>query len=217
MACFFAGFFHVFRHEESQALAPLTEALSLCTEYGMPLFLANSTALQGRVLVNQGKAYEGVRHIREALTSLDAMEAKIARSAFLAYQAEGYAALGQCEAGLSRLAQALAFVETQDERFYEAELYRLKGTLTLQSNVEGSTPKVEEAEEYFQQAIEIAHSQHAKSFELRAAMSLARLWQHHGKRAEAHKLLSEIYRWFTEGFDTKDLQEAKALLDELRD
>jgi hypothetical protein len=99
----------------------------------MPLFLAYSTALQGQVLVSQGKANEGLRQIQEGLTSLDAMEVRLFRSAYLAYQVEGYAELGQVDVGLSLLAHALEFVDTQDERFYEAELYRLKGTLTLEA------------------------------------------------------------------------------------
>jgi predicted ATPase len=114
------------------------------------------------------------------------------------------------------VAEALDAVDKTGERFWEAELYRLKGELTLQSRVPGPKAKVgEEAEEYFHQAIEIARRQQAKSLELRAVMSLSRLWQKLGKKEEARQLLAEVYSWFTEGFDTKDLQEAKALLDEL--
>ena len=114
------------------------------------------------------------------------------------------------------LAQALATVDKAGERFYEAELYRLKGTLTLQTKVPSPKSEVEEeAEMCFWKAIEIARKQQAKFLELRATTSLARLWQSQGKEAEAHKLLSEVYNWFTEGFDTKDLQEAKALLESL--
>ena len=112
--------------------------------------------------------------------------------------------------------EALTLVGKTGERYYEAELYRLKGTLTLQSEVPGLKSEVEEgAEKCFHQAIEIAQRQSAKSLELRATMSLARLWQRQGKKAEAHEMLAAIYGWFTEGFDTKDLQEAKALLEEL--
>jgi hypothetical protein len=120
-------------------------------------------------------------------------------------------------------------VDKTGERFYEAELYRLKGQLTLQQfNVQSSTFKVTnpqslppnpqaeaEAEACFWKAIEIARKQQAKSLELRVVMSLSRLWQQQGKKAEARQMLAEIYGWFTEGFDTKDLQEAKALLEEL--
>jgi predicted ATPase len=137
------------------------------------------------------------------------------------------------------LAEGLAEVEKTGERFYEAELYRLKGTLTLQSRtslgpVSGqsqasqdksedtspqpltpSTQAEAEAEACFLKAIDIARKQQAKSLELRATMSLARLWQWQGKQREAHQMLSAIYGWFTEGFDTKDLQEARALLEQL--
>ena len=107
-------------------------------------------------------------------------------------------------------------VDKSGERFYEAELYRIKGELTLQSQVQGPTSNIEgEAEKCFLKAIEVARHQRAKSLELRATTSLARLWQQQCKQREAHVLLSEIYGWFTEGFDTKDLQEAKVLLDEL--
>jgi predicted ATPase len=106
-------------------------------------------------------------------------------------------------------------VEKNDERYYEAEVWRIKGTLTLQWQVTSHKSQVEEAEACFLKAIEIAQKQSAKSLELRAVMSLARLWQEQGKQDEAQQLLAEIYGWFTEGFETKDLQEARALLDEL--
>ncbi len=108
------------------------------------------------------------------------------------------------------------FLGTSTKGYYEAELYRLKGQLTLQSKVQCPKSKVEEeAEACFHKALDIARHQQAKSLELRAVMSLSRLWQQQGKRNEAHQMLVEIYDWFTEGFDTKDLQEAKALLEEL--
>src|SRR5262249_40106364 len=106
-------------------------------------------------------------------------------------------------------------VDKTGERCDETELYRLKGELTLQSRVQSLESRVKEAEACFLKAIEIAQRQQAKSLELRATRSLARLWQQQGKQRDAHRMLSEIYHWFTEGFDTKDLQEAKALLDEL--
>ena len=106
-------------------------------------------------------------------------------------------------------------VRRSGEQWYEAELYRLTGTLTLQSPVQGPKSQVEEAEACFLKAIEIARRQQAKSLELRAVMSVSRLWQQQGKREEALDRLSEIYGWFTEVFATKDLQEAKELLEEL--
>ncbi len=130
--------------------------------------------------------------------------------------AEAYGTGGQTEEGLNALAEALDLVQKTGGRKWEAELYRLKGELTLQKNPgSGVRSPKSGAEECFLKAIEIARRQQAKSLELRAAMSLARLWQQHGKPHEAHELLSEIYGWFTEGFDTKDLQEARALLEEL--
>ena len=115
------------------------------------------------------------------------------------------------EAGLTALAEALTLAETTGERWYEPELYRRKAALLLQQASDNSTA----AASCFQQAITLARSQQAKSFELRAATSLARLWQQQGKRQEAHELLTPVYGWFTEGFDTADLQEAKALLTEI--
>jgi hypothetical protein len=149
------------------------------------------------------------------------------RISLLPLLATAYAKARQVEEGLSVVAEALAAVDKNGERFCEAELYRLKGELTLQKfqvssstfqvpNPQSSTPSLQsEAEACFLKALEVACRQSAKSWELRAATSLARLWQQQGKQAEAHQLLSEVYNWFTEGFDTKDLQEAKALLEEL--
>jgi predicted ATPase len=119
--------------------------------------------------------------------------------------------MGQPEAGLTILTEALTLVYKTGERWYEPELYRLKGDLLLQQ----SPDNADEAESCFQQAITIAQNQSAKSWELRAATSLARLWQSQGKRKEAYNLLSPVYGWFTEGFDTADLIDARALLDEL--
>ena len=113
--------------------------------------------------------------------------------------------------GCTALAEALAVLDTTELRYYAAELYRLKGALLLQQAV----PDAAQAEACFQQALDIARQQQAKSWELRAATSLARLWQQQGKRDEAHALLAPVYGWFTEGFDTADLQDAKVLLAEL--
>src|SRR5262249_41749188 len=140
--------------------------------------------------------------------------------------AEAYGHAGQTQEGLRVLAEALGTMHSRAGRWWEAELYRLKGELLLQSGDQGLVSGVltpdaglqtrdTEAEACFHQALDIARRQQAKSRELRAAMSLARLWQRQGKRAEAHELLAPIYTWFTEGFDTADLQEAKAVLEEL--
>jgi predicted ATPase len=129
----------------------------------------------------------------------------------LALLAEGYDKAGQVAAGLDALHEALAMAECCGARQWEAELYRLKGELLLEQTVDHTG----EAEACFQQALAIARRQQGKSFELRAAMSLSCLWQQQGKHAKARELLAEIYGWFTEGFETADLQEAKALLETL--
>ena len=119
--------------------------------------------------------------------------------------------MGQPEAGLTVLAEALTLAESTGYRWYDPELYRLKGALLLQQSADNHA----KAQVCFQQALNVARSQQAKSLELRAATSLGRLWQQQDKRAEARLLLAEVYGWFTEGFDTPDLREAQALLDEL--
>jgi predicted ATPase len=196
------------------------------------MHLAWGTILQGWVLTEQGQGEEGIIQIRQGLADSQAMGAGAFRTYFLALLTEAYGKTGQVEEGLNVLAEALATANTTGERWYEAELYRLKGTLTLQwanQKAKGKKQKAKietdprslnpdpqgEAEAYFLKAIGIAQKQQAKSLELRASTSLARLWRSQGKNAEAHQMLSEIYNWFTEGFETKDLQEAKALMEEL--
>jgi predicted ATPase len=152
--------------------------------------------------------------MRQGLAAWRATGAEVFRPHYLALLAEAYGKAGQAEQGLTVLAEALAIVERTGEHWWEAESYRLKGELLLAQAGE-ERPAVKAAEDCFQQALAMARRQQAKSLELRAAMSLARLWQHQEKRAEARQLLAEIYGWFTEGFDTADLQEAKALLEEL--
>jgi predicted ATPase len=162
---------------------------------------------RGWALAEQGE--EGTAQIRQGIDAWRAAGDELARPCCLALLAEACAKEGQPEEGLSALAEALATVHKTGERFYEAELYRLKGELLLAR----STRQTAEAETCFQQALDVARHQQAKSLELRAAMSLSRLWQRQDKQDAARELLVPIYGWFTEGFDTADLQEAKALLD----
>ena len=149
--------------------------------------------------------------LHQGLVAYRATGAEVAVPCFLALLAETYGKARQIQEALDVLTEALTTVQKTGERFYEAELYRLQGELLLKRTVSD----VPQAETCFQQALDIAHRQQAKSWELRAATSLSRLWQQQGKRAEAHEILAPIYGWFTEGFDTADLQEAKALLEEL--
>jgi predicted ATPase len=162
-------------------------------------------------LAAQGQWADGVAQIREGLAALRAKESRVLWSWFLVLLAEACGRAGQVEEGLRALDEALEVMQTTEERVYEAEVYRLQGELLLQQ----STAQQGEAEASFHQALTVARRQEAKSLELRAAASLARLWQQQGKHAEARELLAPIYGWFTEGFDTADLQEARALLEAL--
>jgi predicted ATPase len=149
--------------------------------------------------------------MQQGLAAWHATGAAVFRPYGLALLAEAYAQVGRCEEGLTLLAEALALTNDREERRWEAELHRLQGELLL---VHAAAHHAE-AETCFRQALDVARHQQAKSWELRAAMSLAHLWQQQGKPTEARELLAPIYSWFTEGFDTADLQEAKALLEEL--
>jgi predicted ATPase len=171
--------------------------------------LAWATVLRGWALAEQGQGEEGINQMRHGLAASLAVGAEGLRPYFLAMLAEACGKEKQAEKGLTVLTEALDLAEKNDEHMWEAELYRLKGQLTLLKDPQS------EAEAYFRKAIEIARFQGTKSLELRAAISLSRLWQQQGKKKEAHQILSEIYGWFTEGFDTEDLKEAKALLENL--
>jgi predicted ATPase len=206
-----AATIHQFRRDV-QAVQESTEALiALSTEQRFPQWLAYGTVLRGWALTERGEGAEGIAQIHQGLVDRRAVKAEIQRPYFLSLLAEAYGEVGQPEEGLTVLVDALAIVDTTGERFWEAELRRRKGELLLIQQKQ----KVGEAEECFRKALDTAHRQQAKSLELRAAMSLSRLWLQQGKQEEAHQLLAEIYGWFTEGFDTADLKEAKVLLEEL--
>ena len=182
--------------------------LALATAHQWPLRVAQGRILQGWALAMQGDVAAGVVHLRQGVESPDVGPAHL-RPHWLTLLAEAYGRAGQPEAGLQVLAEAVTLMTTSAMWWSEAEMSRLQGALRLQL----ARPDVSQAATCFQQALAVARRQQAKSFELRAALSLARLWQQQGKRAEAHALLAPIYGWFTEGFDTADLQEAKALLE----
>jgi predicted ATPase len=205
----FAGFLHTLRREGQASQEQAEVTMALATEQGFAHWLAHGMIFRGWALAEQGE--EGTDQIRQGIDAWRAAGDELARPYCLVLLAEACAKGGQAEEGLSALAEALAAVHKTGERFYEAELYRLQGELLLTR----STCQTAEAEACFHQALDITRRQQAKSLELRAAMSLSRLWQRLGKHAEAHQLLAEIYGWFTEGFDTADLQEARALLAEL--
>lgn len=194
------------QRREGQVSQEQAEAVvTLAAEQGLRLWLALGTFYRGWALVEQGQYEEGIAGIRQGHADYQATGARVNSSRNLCVLAEAYGKVGRVAEGLQIIDEAFA----EKEPAYEAELWRVKGELALQS-------KVEEAEMCFLRAINIARKQQAKSWELRATTRLARLWQQQGKREEAHTLLSEVYNWFTEGFDTKDLQEARALLESLR-
>jgi len=197
---------------EAQAVYDHTDvAVTLSTEQEFPHWVAWGAILRGWALTTQGQCEEGLTEMRRGLTGWRDAGAEAFASHFLALLAEGYGYLDQVEEGLNALNEAIEVIERTGERWYEPEVHRLKGQLLLQQSDDNAI----EAESCFQQALDVARHQQAKSLELRAATSLARLWQSQDKRQDATDLLAPVYGWFTEGFDTADLQEAKALLDEL--
>ena len=187
--------------------------LKLATEQDIPYWTTEGTMMRGWALAEQGQEAEGLALLRQGFAAWRAMGTTVVAPYFLAWQIEMYLRIGQLKDGQQALTEAFTLSENTGERFYAAELYRLKGELVRAQSIDQQ--RESEAEACFLQANEIARQQHAKSLELRASTSLARLWQQQGKTTAAHQLLSEVYNWFTEGFDTKDLQEAKALLEEL--
>jgi predicted ATPase len=196
-----------------QAVSAQAEAvMTLATEQGFPQWLAGGTFFRGWALAAQGQPEAGIAQLRQGLAAWRATGAEIGWPRWLTMLAEAYGSVGQPETGLTVLAEALALVEKTGQSVYEADLHRLQGELLLLHAGEGGGA---EAEACFHHALTIARRQQAKSLELRAAISLGRLWQRQGKRAEARELLAEVYGWFTEGFDTADLQEAKTLLETL--
>jgi predicted ATPase len=209
---------HLLRREWL-AVQERAQAIStIGTAQGFQLWQARATVYSGRALVTQGQIAPALAQMRQGLAVIQATEEMPGRAITLSLLAEVYALDGQVAAGLAHLAEALDIVHSHGLRFWEAEVSRLRGILLLAQGSPGHTTTGKQAEEAavcFHQALDIARQQHAKSWELRAATSLARLWQSQGKRQEAFDLLAPVYAWFTEGFDTADLKEAKALLDEL--
>jgi len=197
------------RYREAAALQAQADALlALATAQGFPLFAGVGTFFRGWVLVTQGQGEAGLAQMHQGLTAILATGTELARPFYLVPLAEAAGHTGQVEEGLRLLAEALTEMEAGGQACLLAEAYRLQGAFLLRQ------ADAVRAEACFQQALSVARRQQAKSWELRAAMTLGRLWQQQGKRDEARHLLAEVYGWFTEGFDTADLQEAHALLKE---
>jgi predicted ATPase/DNA-binding SARP family transcriptional activator len=194
---------------DGQALKENAEHLMRLTKGKNPAWSAAAVCSRGGALAQLGECQEGIRRIREGIAAKQALGTRCYRSVYLCTLAEAQARAGHAEEALTTLGEAFAFVEDTDECHWEAELYRVRGELLL---AQGDG---EEAKASFHKAIEVARRQHAKSWELRATVSLCRHWGEQGKREEAHQRLAEIYAWFTEGFDTADLIDARTLLEEL--
>jgi len=207
-ALFNLGMIHHFRGESTACYAQAARQVRVSEEQGFPFWVGSGLMLMGWAMAHQGQAAQGVQHLRDGLALRQAMGTASSWPYAAALLAEGYGRLGQGQEGLAMLTAALEAVATTGEQWCEAELYRCQGVLRL---AHGQDPQ--EGEACIQQARAVACQQQAKSLELRAALSLSRLWQQQGKHAEASALLAPLYDWFTEGFDTADLREAKALLE----
>ena len=209
LALSFSAFLRQFRREARLAQEHAEATLAMCAEHGIgPQFAAATKALRGWAVAAQGRTDEGIKDIQEGLQALRATGTEQRKSYLLALLAETFGKAGQADRGLVELAEALESVEQSGEKTWEAELHRLKGELLLSRSADNQG----QAEACFSRAIAVARRQSAKSLELRAAISLARLFQAQGKSKEARELVQPIYGWFTEGFDTADLKNAKALL-----
>jgi predicted ATPase len=206
-----AAFVSQFRRDVPATYEHAEAAIALSTEQGFPLYAAWGTSLRGWALAMQDQGEEGMAQVRQGISAHRATGAVLFVPYLCTVLAEVSAHLSHPEDGLQALAEAYTLLEQHEERYWEAEVCRLRGVLLLR---QPGTPQAE-AETWLQRALGVARRQEAKSLELRAAMSLSRFWQQQGKRAEARELLAPIYSWFTEGFDTADLQETRALLDVL--
>jgi predicted ATPase len=223
----FTAGLHQLRQEPALCQEDAEAAVHLAREQGFPVWAAMGTILLGWAVAKQGQLQEGIVRIQEGLAAWRSIGAEISLPYFLALLAEVHRDTGTLGQGLTILNEALTIAHKTGDRWWEAELYRLKGEFAIQAAIQGSSPEeavlrcvtlptFREATECFQQALEIARGQRAKSLQLRAAISLGRVWRRQGKGAAARQLVVETYGWFTEGFDTKDLQQARALLEEFR-
>ncbi len=204
-----AAVLHTFRRDFDAARRPAEVAIEIASEHRMSQWLAFGNICRGFVQVGLGQRMEGIKQLRAGLAGWEAMGARLIETQWLGFLAEAHAQARQFDDALISLDRATEIAAATGECHYQAELYRLRGVVLAE------TGDAVEAAALFQKAIDTAQSQQAKSLELRAATSLARLWRDQGKCTEARDLLAPIYGWFTEGFDSADLQDAKALLDEL--
>jgi predicted ATPase/class 3 adenylate cyclase len=208
---FFVGILRQYRRDADAVQETAEGVIAPSAGEGFIEFIADATALRGWAMAHKGRPEDGITQIREGLAACHTIGVELWRPYFLCLLAEAYMETGRIDDGLATLTEALAAADEHENHHNRAEIHRLKGELLLRQNAYSTA----EAQSCFQRAIEIARKQSAKSWELRATMSLARLLAKQGKRDEARRMLAEIYNWFTEGFGTADFTEAKALLEEL--
>jgi predicted ATPase len=200
---------NIFRGNYATAAAQAQELAALAEEKDAMFWKALGMMDQGCVLALTGKASDAVQVIASGMTAWRSTGATLRLPTHLAHLARAHAELGQFDDARRCIGEAMTAVETTKERWWQAEVHRTAGEIALKS----PEPDAAKAEAYFERALAVARKQQAKSWELRAAISMARLYFDQGKRDEARDLLAPVYGWFTEGFDTLDLKEAKALLD----
>jgi DNA-binding winged helix-turn-helix (wHTH) protein/predicted ATPase len=213
---YFVAIVHLLRREARLAREFAEASMDVSSEHGLVLYQASATLVRGWALSEQGMAEEGIEQMRQGLAAHQATGTEMARPLFLSLLGEALGKTHQTEEALDLLEEGLALIHRKGERCYLPELYRIKGELLLMRDeilIEGELAAASEAAACFHESIKIAQQQEAKAYELRARMSLSRLYQHQNKQQEARNVLAQIYDSFTEGFDTPDLLEAKALLD----
>jgi predicted ATPase len=210
-ALHFAVIADIFCGNYAAANAQVDEQIALADERGAPYWKAQGAAMRGEIFALTGKASDAVPAITSGITSLRSIGASLYEPRHLWQLAMAYAELGQPDDARRCIDDAIDKVERSKGKWCEAEVHRIAGEIALKS----PAPDTERAKKYFDRALAVARQQQTKSWELRAAMSMARLWRDQGKRDAARDLLAPVYGWFTEGFDTLDLKEAKALLEEL--
>ena len=205
------SFAHKLCRNYAEASSLADQVVALADEKGASYWRAAANVLQGDLCALTGKATVAVQTITSGLAAMQLTGATVYVPTYLSGLARAYADLGRFNDAWRSIGEAFAAMETTKERMFEAEIHRTAGEIALMP----PDPDPRKAEAYFNRALSVAHEQQAKSWELRASMSLARLWRDQGKTQQARELLAPVYGWFTEGFDTRDLKEAKALLEEL--
>jgi predicted ATPase len=212
LALYFATMIRQYCREAPAVLKGAAATTAIATEHGLSLWLANGLVMGGWAQAEQGACTNGIAMIRQGLTDWAATGAETHRTYFLSLLAEALSRGAHYEEGLSVLSEALELTQNTGTVFHGAELHRLQGEFLLRQGVTETACR--EAESCFRRALDVARHRQARSLELRAAMSLTRLYQRNDRWAEARPVLADCYHWFTEGFDTPDLQEAKALLEQ---